>query len=122
MMGDLAGNAIYGQVPLFHGVLAIASLSALHYANSWLTFRLPAVGDALEGRPTPIVVDGRLNREGLRRERMSDQEALAELRLEGVENLDDVRLAQVEIDGQVSVLRQEGAEPAQKRDLRRHSG
>lgn len=106
MMGDLAGNAVYGQVPLAHAVVAIASLSAVHYANSWLTYGFPAVGKALEGRPTPIVKDGRLQQDGLRRERMSEEEALAELRLEGVEDLEEVRLAQVEMDGQVSVLRQ----------------
>jgi uncharacterized membrane protein YcaP (DUF421 family) len=117
MMGDLAGNAVYGQVPLVHAVIAIASLSAVHYANSWLTYGLPGVGKALEGRPTPIVKDGRLQQEGLRRERMSEEEALAELRLEGVDELEEVRLAQVEMDGQVSVLRQEWAEPARRRDL-----
>lgn len=117
MMGDLAGNAIYGQVPLVDAVIAISSLSAVHYANSWLTYRLPTVGRALEGQPTPIVKDGRLHPPGLRRERMSDEEALAELRLQGVDDLQDVRLAQVEMDGQVSVLRQEWAEPAQRRDL-----
>jgi uncharacterized membrane protein YcaP (DUF421 family) len=117
MMGDLAGNAIYGQVPLVDAVTAITSLSAVHYASSWLTYSLPGVGKALEGCPTPIVKDGRLQQGGLRRERMSEEEALAELRLEGVDALEEVRLAQVEMDGQVSVLRQEWAEPAKRRDL-----
>jgi uncharacterized membrane protein YcaP (DUF421 family) len=117
IMGDLAGAAIYGQVPLIDAAVAITSLSALHFANSWLTYGLPRLGRALEGRPTVIVKDGQLQRQGLRRERMSDEEAMAELRLEGVADLAEVRLAQVEMDGQISVLRQEWAEPAQKRDL-----
>jgi uncharacterized membrane protein YcaP (DUF421 family) len=117
VMGDLAGAAIYGQAPLEGAVVAIVSLSALHYANSWLAYSRPGIGAVLEGRPTVIVENGRFHRAGLRRERMSDEEARAELRLEGIEDLRDVKLAQVESDGRVSVLRKEPAEPAQKRDL-----
>lgn len=118
IMGDLAGNAVYGSVSMASGIVAILTLSGLHYANSWLAFSHPSVARLVEGRPTPIVRDGAFQRQGLRRERMTEEEVRAELRLEGVERLDDVRLAQVESDGRISVLRREEAEPAARRDLR----
>jgi uncharacterized membrane protein YcaP (DUF421 family) len=117
IMGDLAGNAIYGQVSLAHALVAVVSLSVLHYANSWLAYWKPDLARVLEGDPTPIVRNGEVQRKGLRRERMSEGEARAELRLEGIEDLEEVRIAQVERDGRISVLREDWAEPAQKSDL-----
>jgi uncharacterized membrane protein YcaP (DUF421 family) len=117
IMGDLAGDAIYGEVSLVGALVAVFSLSALHYGNSWLVYWRPGVGRLLEGRPTPIVREGKVQPRGLRVERMSEQEARAELRLGGIEDLAEVKLAQVEIDGQVSVLREDWAQPAKKVDL-----
>jgi uncharacterized membrane protein YcaP (DUF421 family) len=117
IMGDLAGDAIYGDVPLRSAVVAVLCLSGLHYANSWFSYRLPGAGALLEGHPTPIVKDGQWQRKGLRRERMSEDEARGELRLEGIEDLAEVKLAQVEADGHVSVIREDWAEPLTKRDV-----
>jgi uncharacterized membrane protein YcaP (DUF421 family) len=117
IMGDLAGDAIYGDVPVGSAVVAVLCLSSLHYGNSWLSYHVPRAGAWLEGRPTPIVKEGEWRLEGLRRERMSEQEARGELRLVGIEDLSEVKLAQVENDGQVSVIRQDWAEPVKRRDL-----
>jgi len=118
ILGDLAGDAIYGDAPMSAAVVAVVSLGALHYANSWLAYALPGVGRLLEGRPTTIVEDGRVQPRGLRQERMSHQEVLAELRLAGVEDLAEVKRACVERDGQVSVIREPWAEPLQRGDVR----
>src|SRR5262245_55344533 len=118
MMGDLAGDAIYGDVPLKMAVVAVFSLSALHYAHSWLAYLLPRTGRFLEGMPTAIVREGRLQRDGLRRERMTEREVLAALQLSGIDDLQEVRSAHVEFDGQVSVIREEWAEPLKRGDVR----
>jgi uncharacterized membrane protein YcaP (DUF421 family) len=118
IMGDLAGDAIYGEASMGSALVAVLSLSALHYANSWLAYWRPGIIRKLvEGDPTPIVRDGKIQPEGLRRERMSEHEARAELRLEGIEDLAEVRLAQVETDGRISVLREDWAAAAKKADL-----
>ena len=117
IMGDLAGYAIYGDAPLVDALVAIGALSGLHYANSWITYRLPRFAARIEGRATVIVRSGQLVRAGMRQERMNADEVLAELRLQGIDDLDEVRLAQVESDGQVSVLREASAEPVRKWDL-----
>jgi len=117
VMGDLAGAAIYGQVSLTSAIAAVVTLAALHYANSWLASTRPRVGRLLEGGPTLIVQEGRFVSAGLRRERMSEAEVRAELRLEGVDDLAEVREARVEPDGKVSVLRESWAEPMRRGDL-----
>jgi len=117
IMGDLAGDAIYGDVSFPKAVTAIGSLSALHYLNSWFAYSVRGARKLVEGEPTLIVKDGRLQREGMRLERMSEKEVLGELRLEGVDDLAEVKEARVECDGQVSVVRQRWAEPVTRGDL-----
>jgi uncharacterized membrane protein YcaP (DUF421 family) len=104
VIGDLAGDTIFGDVSLLRGTLAVATIAGLHYVNSWLTCRFPRLGAMLEGQPTVIVKDGALVRAGLRRERMSEAEVAAELRLADAEQA-DVKLARVETDGRISVVR-----------------
>jgi uncharacterized membrane protein YcaP (DUF421 family) len=116
IMGDLAGTAIYGQVSLFSAAVAVTTLAALHYANSWLAFDHPRLARLLEGEPAVIVEDGQFVPAALARERMSESEARAELRLAGIEDLADVKVARVERDGRISVLRQDGRENDSARD------
>ena len=118
----MAGDAIYGDVPFSRALVAVTVLAGLHYANSWLSYRKPRVGEWLEGTPTPIVRAGRTVQAGLRKERMSEQEVHAELRLAGIDDLGEVKLAQVETDGHVSVIREAWAEPLRKADLERVDG
>jgi uncharacterized membrane protein YcaP (DUF421 family) len=49
---------------------------------------------------------------------MNEHEVLAELRLAGVDDLREVKHARVERDGQVSVIREEWAEPLKRGDVR----
>jgi uncharacterized membrane protein YcaP (DUF421 family) len=117
MLGEVADEIVYGDVTLAQGVVAVAVIAAAQYSNSWLSYWDHGFDRILEGTPTPIVQDGALRQDGLRRERMNEKDALAELRLQGVEDLSEVQLAQVEVDGHVSVLRREWASPVQKADL-----
>ena len=53
----------------------------------------------------------------LRKSAMNEKEVLAHLRLQGIDDLREVKLAIVEDDGEVSVIKQEWAENLQKADL-----
>ena len=117
MLGEVVDEIIYGDVGMAQGMVAIAVIAAAQYSNSWLSYWDHGMDRILEGTPTTIVEDGALQRGGLRAERMNEKDALAELRLQGVEDLREVRLARVEVDGQVSVIRQDWASPVQRADV-----
>jgi uncharacterized membrane protein YcaP (DUF421 family) len=117
MLGEVVDEIIFGDVPLAQGAVAVLVVSGLHYANSWLSFRNAALARLTEGEPTPLVQDGKLHAPGMAKERMSRDEVLAALRLQGLRGIEDVKLAQVERDGMVSVIKQGWAEALQKKDL-----
>jgi hypothetical protein len=54
MLGDLAGPAIYGDAPMVGALVAIGTLSSVHYANSWLAYWRPGLGRVLEGSPSEV--------------------------------------------------------------------
>jgi uncharacterized membrane protein YcaP (DUF421 family) len=122
MLGEVVDEIIYGDVGLAQGMVAILVLAGLEYANSWLSARNDTANRWLEGEPSPLVADGVVLRDRLRREHMHERDLLAELRLQGIEDLAKVKRAMLETDGGVSVIRQEWAEPAEKRDLERLPG
>jgi len=117
MLGEVVDEIIYGDVMFAQGAIAIVAIAALAYADSWLAYLHPRMEAVLEGKPTIIVRDGRFERAGMRSERMNEKDVMAHLRTEGVHDMREVHLAVVELDGTVSILKHEWADPAQKADV-----
>jgi uncharacterized membrane protein YcaP (DUF421 family) len=119
MLGEVVDEMIYGDVTLLQGGVAVVTIAAAKYVTTILAYRNHAFGKMFEGTPAVVVRDGEFEREGMRNELMSEREVVAALRLQGVDDMREVKLATVEVDGIVSVVRHDWAEPVQKADLGR---
>jgi uncharacterized membrane protein YcaP (DUF421 family) len=117
MLGEIVDEIIYGDVTFAQGTVAILTIALAKYGTAWLTYWDHGFDALLEGKPTVVVQDGKLQRRGMRKEQMNEKEVLAHLRLQGIDDLREVKLAIVEDDGEVSVIKQEWAENLQKADL-----
>ena len=117
MLGEVVDEIVYGDVSIAQGVVAIGVVAAAQYANAWLSYWDHGLDRILEGTPTPIVRSGEMVRKGMRAERMNERAVMHELRLQGVDDIKLVKLAMVETDGVVSVIREDWAEAVQKADL-----
>jgi uncharacterized membrane protein YcaP (DUF421 family) len=117
MIGEIVDEMIYGDVKFLHGVIPLIVIVLMHETNAWLSYLGHGFDRLLEGTPSILVKDGEFQRKGMRRERMNKEDVMAQLRLQGIDVLREVKLAIVENDGQVSVIRQPWAEPLQKADL-----
>lgn len=122
MLGEVVDEIIYGDVTFIQGLVPIVLITLLQYGTSWLSYWDHGWDKVLEGTPTVIVRDGQLDREGMRAERMNEKDVLAELRLGGINDLREVKLAVIEHDGRVSVLKHRWAEALQKGDVRPEAG
>jgi uncharacterized membrane protein YcaP (DUF421 family) len=118
MLGEVVDEIIYGDVTLAQGFTAILVVAACKYLTTWVTARSHGLNRILEGTPTELVRHGELVRKGMRAELMNEQEVLAALRLNDVSDMRSVKSAVLEVDGQVSVIREEWAEPLTKSDVR----
>jgi uncharacterized membrane protein YcaP (DUF421 family) len=119
ILSEVVDEPIYGDVPLVQGLLVIAVVAAWHFVNSYLSYRSPRFDRLAGGAPTVLVKDGVIVREGLRVERMNEEELWSLLRLQGVDDLKDVKEARLEPDGLLSVIKSEESRELQKRDLDR---
>jgi uncharacterized membrane protein YcaP (DUF421 family) len=117
MLGEVVDEIIYGDVSLAQGFTAILVVAAAKYVTAWLSAWKRGINKVLEGQPTPLVRNGELVRHGVRAELMNEKEVMAALRLQGISDMREVKLAMMEVDGQVSVIREEWAEPLRKGDV-----
>ncbi len=117
MLGEVVDEIIYGDVSLAQGCVAILVVAAAKYLTAWLTYGSTTLSRLFEGAPTELVSHGEFVRDGMRKEMINEQEVFAAVRLQGVSDLREVKTALMEVDGQVSIIREDWAEPLQKADV-----
>lgn len=96
------------DIPLGHGLVPVFTLIAAEILLSALTLKWVPLRRLLSGQPVEVIRDGTVNRAALRRLRMSLDDLMEDLRLEGVFDLRKVAFAQVETNGRLSVLETDG--------------
>jgi uncharacterized membrane protein YcaP (DUF421 family) len=119
MLGEVVDEIIYGDVSFSQGLMAIVPIAAVEYGNSWLSYVHHGIGKILEGKPTIVLRHGEFQRRGMRLERMNEFDVMSALRLHGIEDVREVKLAIVEPDGEVSVIEEDWALAAEKADVSR---
>ena len=85
-------------------LVAASTLMICSFATSLLVYRFKRVEDVLEGEPTILVHNGRLQRKNMDREHVPAGEIYAEMRRVGIEKLEHVRWALLETDGSISII------------------
>jgi uncharacterized membrane protein YcaP (DUF421 family) len=106
LIADAAQNAMSGGYEsITEGCILVATIAGWNWILDAVSFRFPAVRSLLEAQPLPLVKAGRLMRRSLRREMISTEELMSVLRHHGIERLDQVKLAIMESDGEISVLK-----------------
>ena len=99
------------DIPLAHGLVPVFTLIAAEVLISALSLKWPGLRRLLSGRPIPVMRKGHIDQQALRKLRLSADDLLEDLRLNGVFDLRQVDFAQIETNGQLSVLLQPEAAP-----------
>lgn len=93
------------------GLLLVAVILFWSVLLDAMSYRWPRLARLLKSRPETLIEDGRLNRRTMRREFLTYDEVLTQLRLHGLENVDQVSRAYIEPNGMVSVIPRKGQLP-----------
>lgn len=104
VLGSLLGRGITGSASLSGTAASCATLVALHWLLTRLACRWHWFGDLVKGRSYLIVQDGQPLHDSLLRHHISPHDLEEELRLRGVADIQQVRQAYKERNGEVSVL------------------
>ncbi|SFM62202.1 DUF421 domain-containing protein [Variovorax sp. OV329] len=116
LVADAASNAMQGEYKsIGDGLVLVGTLVVWNFGLDWLSYRYEPVARFLEPLPEVLVRHGRINRKALKREMITVEELEGKLREAGVEALEEVRIARMEQDGQLSVFRRD-ERPARRVD------
>ena len=109
LIADASQNGMAGEYrSLADAAVLIGTLAACNVALDWATYHWPAMQRLMEVPTVELVRNGRILRRNLRREWMTVDELMGKLREQGIANVADVKLAVMEANGELSVLKSSG--------------
>jgi uncharacterized membrane protein YcaP (DUF421 family) len=109
-LSNTVQNAIIGDDnSVTGGLIGATSLLAINYLVVRFLFRRTKLDRFLEGKPTPLIENGRLLHGNLRRELITEAELEAVAHKQGFRSLEDVERAILETGGSIAFI---GKDPA----------
>jgi uncharacterized membrane protein YcaP (DUF421 family) len=108
LIADASQNAMAGEYrSVSAGILLVSTIIFWSYALDWLGYKFPWVGRLIEPPPLPLIKDGTLLRKNMRRELITEEELMSQLRQQGLDDVEKVKEAYMESDGHISVVQGE---------------
>lgn len=112
LLADASQNGMAGEyrsVP--DGLVLVATIIGWNYFLDWLSYRSKRFARWIEPPPLPLIRDGRIVRVNLRKELITLDDLRSQLREQGVDEIARVKLACMEGDGHISVIKHEPDQP-----------
>lgn len=117
LLADAVQNGMaddYRSIP--DGLLLVATIVGWDWGLSSLAFHIPALRRIVRPRAIVLIRDGRLLEGNARRELLTHEEIIGELRAQGIERIEDVRLAHIESNGTITALPMRGRADRKERE------
>lgn len=92
-----------GDNSIVGGVISAVTLVSVNWVVGFVAYRSKRLASAIEGRPEILIHNGHIYRNVMARERLTQAELDAALRQAGCANVEDVHVAMLENNGQISV-------------------
>lgn len=108
LLGNAVQNALLGSDnSVAGGLLLAATLIVLNWLVGMVSARSDRIEALVEGTPVLLAHDGKVYKDVLRRELVSRQDFEKALREAGIEGVDDIRMAVLETNGHITVVRRD---------------
>ena len=108
LLANAVQNAMTGpDTSLAGGLVAAGTLLALNVVVAWIARRNERVEQVIEGVPTILIRRGQIIMVNLAHEGITKDDLQRTLREHGVDTVEEVRSAILEVDGTVSVIKED---------------
>lgn len=110
LITEAASHALGEFTAIGDGLIMIVTMMALNFLLNWSSYHFRWMERLLSSPPVQVVRDGDLLRRAMRGEYLTESELMEYLRIEGIDDLAQVKSAFVESDGQLSVIKVQRAQ------------
>ena len=105
------------EIPIVYGIAAITGLVFMQIIISYLTLKCRSFRLLLNGKPAILIDKGKINYNALKLERVTMDELLEQLRIQGYFNLKDVYYVILETNRNLSIVPNPGYEKIPKENF-----
>lgn len=108
LISNSVQNAMVGSnSTLSGGLVAAAALFVVNFIFKEILYRFPKFGRLVQGETLMLIYKGKLNRKNMEKAKLTIGEIMEAIREHGVSTIEEVDLAVLEVDGNISVLSNE---------------
>lgn len=105
LISNSVQNAMVGSnTSLLGGLCAAATLFVINFLFKFILLRFPNLSKIIQGQPIVLIYEGKLNKLNLKKAQLSLVELEEAAREHGVQRLEEINLAVLETDGNISIL------------------
>ena len=105
LISNSVQNAMVGSnTSLYGGLAAAAVLFIINYILKKLMYKFPKFSDLMQEKPEVLIHAGKVDFKALSKLNITSDEIQEAMREHGVEHFSDVKLAMLEIDGNISII------------------
>jgi uncharacterized membrane protein YcaP (DUF421 family) len=106
LVAEAASNAMVGESKsVTEGLILVGTIAFWNYFLDWLNYRFPGLRPYLDPPALPLIKNGKMLRQNMKKELITEDELLGQLREQGVEEVQEVKWCYLEGDGQISVIK-----------------
>ena len=104
LIAELVALAIEAKKSIFLSIIPISILTLTQIAISYITLKNEKIRYIIDGKPTIIIKNGKLNFKEMSHLRYSLDDLVTQLRLQGINSIEHVKYAVLENNGNLSVF------------------
>ncbi|MBU3156808.1 DUF421 domain-containing protein [Clostridium estertheticum] len=105
LISNAVQNAMVGtNSTLGGGIVAATSLFAVDYLFKNIMYRFPRFNKLIQGEPLLLIYNGKINKKNIIKAKIPMDEIMEVIREHGVSKIEQVDLAVLEVDGNISVM------------------
>ncbi|BAH45082.1 conserved hypothetical membrane protein [Brevibacillus brevis NBRC 100599] len=103
--------------PVYHSLIGMGVFALFPYLMEWLSLKSKLLRDLFEGKSTVLIKEGKILEDNLKKERLTAEDLMEQLRIKNVFRVADVEFALMETSGEVSVLLKSESQPVTPKHL-----
>jgi uncharacterized membrane protein YcaP (DUF421 family) len=108
LISNSVQNAMVGSdSSLTGGLISASALFAINYIFKMMIYYFPGLGKIIQGDAILLIYQGNINHKNMKKAKITENELKEAIREHGVSSVEEVDLAVLEVDGNISILSNE---------------